>query len=51
MTVSVKEILLVFCFCLFSLASAAANGPVALNVDIPPDTRKGVRLKNLPRDV
>ena len=50
MTVSVKEILLVFCFCLFSLASAAAKGPVALNVDIPADTRKAVRLKNLPRD-
>jgi hypothetical protein len=50
MTVTAKKILLAFCFCLFSLASAAAKGPVALNVDIPPDTRKAVRLRNLPRD-
>jgi hypothetical protein len=45
-----KKILLIFCFCLAGLASAAAKGPVALNVDIPPDTRKAVRLRNLPRD-
>jgi len=50
MSASAKEIVLAFCFCLFSLVSAAAKGPVALNVDIPPDTRKAVRLKNLPRD-
>ena len=50
MSATVKKILLVFCFCLFSLNSAAAKGPVALNIDIPPDTRKAVRLKNLPRD-
>ena len=50
MSASIKEILLVFGFCLFSLASAAAKGPVALNVDIPPDTKKAVRLKNLLRD-
>jgi hypothetical protein len=45
-----KKILLIFCFCLAGLASAAAKGPVALNVDIPPNTRKAVRLRNLPRD-
>lgn len=45
-----KKILLILCFCLFSLASAAAKGPVAVNVDIPPNTRKAVRLRNLPRD-
>ena len=45
-----QKILLAFCMCLFSLVSAAAKGPVALNVDIPPDTRKAVRLRNLPRD-
>ncbi|UCD79968.1 MAG: hypothetical protein JSW26_00615 [Desulfobacterales bacterium] len=32
------------------MVSAAAKGPVAFNVDIPPETRKAVRLRNLPRD-
>jgi len=50
MSLPAKKILLVLGFCLFSMVSAAAKGPVALNVDIPPDTRKAVRLKNLPRD-
>ena len=50
MPATAKEIVLVFCFCLFNLASAAAKGPVALNVDIPLNTRKAVRLRNLPRD-
>jgi hypothetical protein len=50
MPVAIKKILLILGFCLVGLATAAAKGPVALNVDIPPDTRKAVRLKNLPRD-
>jgi len=45
-----QKTLLILCFCLFTLTSAAAKGPVALNVEIPPNTRKAVRLRNLPRD-
>ena len=47
MPVTIKKILIVFCYGLFFLSSAAAKGPVTVKVDIPPDTRKAVRQLNL----
>jgi hypothetical protein len=40
---------LTLCLCMLSLSSAAAKGPVILNVTVPPGQWKALKLRNLPK--
>lgn len=41
--------LLTLCLCMLWLSSAAAKGPVILNVTVPPGQWKALKLRNLPK--